>query len=225
LGESGEPRHVFAALRRLEANGDIDFTLEASPKDRVLSLRLTNEGMKYFNNNDIDELVDETTDRFISTIISCSNKVIDIHHIMRKVHEAGPSRSDGTKSASLTKFQELIDNYFEAEGTGNLLAVELSDMPNFNNDFNVRELAADAETVLSQVHNIQSGFPAIAGRLQLSDASVTDYTALTIAKFLHGLAPASIPSTLIRQHHLFGKMQGVQFDKLHDAVRRIFSYT
>ena len=227
LGDSGEPRHVFAALRRLESSGDIDFSLEASPKDRVLSLRLTNEGMKYFkenNDDEIDELVNETTDRFLSTITSCSNKVLEIHHIMRKVHEAGPYMSDGMKSASLIQFQQLMERYFEAEGSDNLLAVEPSDLPNFNNDFSGRELAADVENVLSQLHNIHAGFPAVVGRLQLSDAAVTDYTVLTIAKFLHGLAPANIPLNLIRQHHLFGKMQCVQFDTLHNAVSRIFSY-
>lgn len=228
LGDMGEPRHVFAALRRLETNGEIDFTLEASPKDRVLSVRLTNEGMKYFKENndaDIDILVEETTDRFISTITSCSDKVIEIHHIMRKVYEVDPTNDDGPKSASLTQFQHLIERYFEAEGAGNLLTVEPSDLLYFNNEFSGRELAADIENVLSQLYNIHAGFPASPGKLQLADASVTDYTVLTITKFLHGLAPASIPPNLIRQHHLFGKMQGVQFNKLHDAVARIFSYS
>ncbi len=228
LGDSGEPRHVFAALRRLESSGEIDFSLEAAPSDRVLSLRLTNEGMKYFQENNadaIDELVNETFDRFVASITSCSNKVVQIHHIMRKVYAAGPSTGKGMKSASLTQFQQQIENYFEAEGTGNLLTLEASDLPNYNNDFSGRELAADIDHVLSQLHNIQAGSLSVPGRLQLSDASVTDYTILTVTKFLHGIAPASIPLNLIRQHHLFGKMQCVQFDKLLIAVGRIFSYS
>ena len=228
LGDAGEPRHVFAALRRLESNDEIGFTLEAAPSDRVLSLRLTNEGMKYFEENNadkFDELVNEIYDRFVASITSCSSKVVQIHQIMRQVSAAGPNTGEGTKSASLIQFQQQIEQYFEAEGTGNLLTHEASDLPNCNNEFSGRELAADIDHVLSQLHNIQAGSSKVPGKLQLSDASVTDYTVLTVTKFLHGLAPASIPLNLIRQHHLFGKMQYVQFDKLLTAVGRILSYS
>jgi hypothetical protein len=45
---------------------------------------------------------------------------------------------------------------------------------------------------------------------------------LMITKFLHGIAPPSIPLNLIRRHHLFGKMQNIQFSTLHEAVGLLF---
>jgi Helicase conserved C-terminal domain len=228
LGDSAEPRHVFAALRRLESSGDINFALDTAPKDRVLSLCLTNEGMKYFGDGNqqlIESLIEETTRRFVSTISVCSNKVLDIHCIMRAVFETGRSDVVGScpsvKSASLAQFQLLIEKYFEAEGNGNMLASDVSDLPNFASDFTSRELSADAETVLSQLHDIQGGMSGIS-LFPLADPTTVDYTVLTITKFLHGLSPASIPLNLTRFHHLFGKMQSVQFSKLHEAIGRLF---
>lgn len=227
LGESAEPRHVFAALRRLETNGEIDFALDTAPKDRVLSLRLTNEGMKYFeagNHNAIDELVDETMERFVSTIAVCANKVIDINYITRAVSEAGRNEidvADCEKSASLTLFQSLIGKYFEAEGEGKMLASDIAELPDFNSDFTTRELSVDAQTIISQLHEIQGGMQGTR-LIRLGEPTANDYTALMITKFMHGLAPASVPLNLIRQHHLFGKMQRVQFRVLHEAVSRLF---
>jgi hypothetical protein len=227
LGEAAEPRHVFAALRRLESNGDISFSLATAPKDRVLSLRLTNEGMRYFgsgNQHLIDSLVDETIDQFVSTISACSNKVLDIHYIMRNVSEASQSEMDIVpckKSASLSQFQRLFEKYFEAEGSRSVLAAKASDLPNFMAGFSERELIADVEIVLSHLHDIHGGTSGIRF-VHLANSASMDYTVLLISKFLHGLAPPSIPLHLVRHHHLFGKMQGMQFSKLHEAVGRLF---
>jgi Helicase conserved C-terminal domain len=226
LGDSAEPRHVFASLRRLEANGHVDFSLATAPKDRVLSLRLTNEGMNYFGNGDknlIESLIDETTERFVSTISACSEKVLDIHYIMRMVFEA--SRSDSAdvlfkKSASLARFQRLIETYFEAEGSRSMLALEDSDLPNFISGSSVPELSADVGVVLSHLHDIQGGSSGMR-LVHLADSTSMDYTVLLITKFLQGLALPSIPLRMLRHHHLFGKMQGMQFSKLHEAVGRL----
>jgi ATP-dependent DNA helicase Q4 len=226
LGDCAEPRHVFAALRRLESDGDIDFALSTAPKDRILSLRLTSEGMKYFGNGNqhlMESLVDETADRFVSTISTCSNKVLDIHYIMRTVFEASLSEKDYfpcKKSASLSQFQQLIEAYFKAEGSGSMLAAEAPDLPNFIAVASVRELSADVEVVLSYLSDIQGGTSGMR-LVHLADSTSMDYTVLLITKFLHGLAPPSIPLQSIRNNHLFGKMQGMQFSKLHEAVGRL----
>ena len=217
---------MFAALRRLETNGEIDFALDTAPKDRVLSLRLTNEGMKYFdagNHHAIDELIDETMERFVSTITVCANKVIDINFITRSVSEAGRNEIDVDceKSASLTQFQSLIGKYFEAEGKGKMLASDIADLPDFDSKFTTREISVDAQTILSHLHDIQGGMQGTR-LIRLGEPTANDYTALMITKFMHGLAPASVPLNLIRQHHLFGKMQRVQFRVLHEAVSRLF---
>lgn len=228
LGESAEPRHVFAALRRLEISGEIEFVLDTSPKDRALNVRLTNEGMCLFkagNHDVVNELAIETLNRFVSTISACTSKVTDINHIMHCVSKAEQEDDDDTegseKSASLVLFQELVGKYFEAEGQGKALAPpEETDQP-FNTEFSTRELGMDAHTILSHMRDMHG---ALEGTrlLCLDDSSATDYTALTITKFLHGIAPASLPLSQLRHHHLFGRMQSVQFCVLHEAVSNLF---
>ena len=229
LGESAEPRHVFAALRRLQDKGEIDFVLEAAPKDRALNIRLSNAGMDLFkpgNSCAVDALAVATLDRFISSISSCANKVLDINHIIRRVSEADPTEMDKQKckkSSRLVLFQNLIGSYFDAEGCGRTLASEAADLPAFDSDFSVRELSADAQSILLHLHEMQrAAADGQARLLHLGDPIATDYTALTVTKFLHGIAPASLPINLLRQHHLFAKMQRVRFSTLHEAVTSLF---
>jgi hypothetical protein len=179
--------------------------------------------MKMFetgNQAELDELVDEIAERFVSSISSGAGKVIDIHRILLAVSDVSekPVRM-GHKSECLILFQSLVTKYFEAEENGTTL-VESAENDAFSSDVSTREISVDAQMVLSVLHDIYGG---IEGRklLCLGDPSTRDYTALLITKFLHGLAPASIPHRTVRQHHLFGKLQTVRFDYLHDVVRRL----
>jgi Helicase conserved C-terminal domain len=229
LGDSAEPRHVFAALRRLETYGEIDFKLDTSPKSRVLHIRLTSAGMETFraeSHTIMEDLVDETMGRFISSISSGANKVIDINHILRSVCEVSSKKAvstKGTKSESLALFQSLVGKYFEAEGRGSALVDEDSH-PTFYAGFSSREISLDSQMILSVLHDIHGGIQGTK-LVSLGDPAATDYTALMIAKFLHGLVPASVPIRTARQHHLFGKMQNVRFDVLHDTITQLFHGT
>jgi len=229
LGESAEPRHVFAALRRLQTKGEVDFVLDAAPKDRALNIRLTNAGMELFkpgHQSLVDDLITATLDRFTASISSCASKVLDINHMMRRVSEVDPVARDTQnpkKSARLAHLQELIAAYFEAEGNGMSLVTETGDLPLFSNDVTIRELSADCQAILSHLHDMQRAVEDGTTRLLLlGDPTVTDYTALTITKFLHGIAPASLPVAVLRQHHLFGKLQRAQFGVLLETVTALF---
>lgn len=225
LGESAEPRHVFAALRRLEAMGEFDFLLGTSPSDRVLSIRLTNAGMNLFGGSNIttlNDIVRETEEQFVSTISASANKVIDINHIMRLVSICNEHVTEGSncnKSASLLLFQSLIAKYFDAEGQGKMLTNE-AEFPSFNTHFTDREISADVQTTFFLLHDLQESIHGTKF-LRLGALDAIDYTALLITKFLHGLAPASIQLSLVRHHPCFGKMQSVRFGKLHEVVSQI----
>ena len=229
LGDSAEPRHIFAALRRLESRGSIDFVMDSEPKDRSLNIRLTNSGMDIFkagNQVMVDTLVDTTADRFSASISSCASKVLDINYIMHTTSAVDPfamDRNSSRKSCRLVQFQELISSYFEAEGCGSSLVSKPCQLPPFSHEFTIRELSSDCQVVLAHMLDLQRASDDGTTRLvTLGDSTVVDYTALTIAKFLHGIAPASFPANTLRQHHLYGKMQRVQFSVLLESVTALF---
>jgi ATP-dependent DNA helicase Q4 len=224
LGAAAEPRHVFAALRRLESNGEIELVLDSAPNSRSLNLRLTNAGLQFFavgSKGSLETLVDEVLGRSRAALHSCANKVIDINFIIRQVSEAALCEGNETRpgtSSSLILFQSLVGRYFEEEGNGVTLASEL---PMFADKFSTEELSMDSQTILLYLLGVQGSMPGTR-KLRLGDPGARDYTALMITKFFHGIAPASLPPSVVRHHHLFGKMQAVRFPVLLDAVTSLF---
>jgi superfamily II DNA helicase RecQ len=232
LGESAEPRHVFAALRRLQSSRDIEFVLDTSPKDRYLHLRVTNAGMAIFNNEsdkNFDALVEETHNRFTSTVSLCARKVLDINEIMTRVgqiNQAEIHKTNEKKSPSLTLFQELISQYFQVEEQNPAETSADNDIAPFRTKFSTPDLASDVQTILCHLHNLHgeslNGQSNQRRPINLNDPGAIDYTSLTVTKFLHGIATPSAPVAQHRNHHLFGKMQDVQFCHLYAAVQNLF---
>jgi hypothetical protein len=225
LGPAAEPRHVFAALRRLQSNGEIELDLNTSPSGRGVHMKLTREGLNVLGEGSdsvLDELATDIHDRFVSTCMYGTNKVLDLNNILQqvsKVKEKENEESSDPKSASLQLFQKLIHDYFEAEGEGKSITTNPDDLPDFS-DVSARELSMDAGSVLSHLLEVQ-GSSEGPKPLQLDAPRHTDYAALAITKFLHGIAPVGTPLTVCRRHALFGRMQSVRFVVLQDAVARL----
>jgi hypothetical protein len=140
-------------------------------------------------------------------------------HVAAIVKKTRKEESADGKSASLQLFQKLIHDYFETEGKGNIFTTNPDDLPDFS-DVSSRELSMDAGSVLSHLLEVQ-GSSEGPKPLQLDAPRHTDYAALAITKFLHGIAPVGTPLTVCRRHALFGRMQSVRFAVLQDAVARL----
>jgi len=230
LGPTAEPRHVFAALRRLQSTGEIELALDTSALGRALTLKISSEGMKVFGcggNDDLDVISNKVLDGFLSTITASARKVLDMNGIMLQVAKAsGGNVSPKTKSPSLLCFQALIHKYFDAEGEAGPLVADDESSSDFVPDFmhvpSSHELEADTSSILSHLRNVQAALQLAAGSDALQvGGDFPDYTALTVTKFLHGIAPARIPPSsclALRNHFLFGRHQGVQFSDLRDAI-------
>jgi hypothetical protein len=227
LGPAAEPRHVFAALRRLQNNGEIELDLNTSPSGRGIHMKLTREGMNILgegNDSVLDQLAADIHDRFVSTVTFGTNKVLDLNNMLQQVSKVKAEdkeneESADDKSASLQLFQKLIHDYFETEGKGDIFTTNPDDLPEFS-DVSSRELSMDAGSVLSHLLEVQ-GSSEGPKPLQLDAPRHTDYAALAITKFLHGIAPVGTPLTVCRRHALFGRMQSVRFAVLQDAVARL----
>lgn len=230
LGPDAEPRHVFAALRRLQSKGDLELALEASEKGRALHLKLTRKGLDLLvggteeDDGSLVEIADKLMSQFTSTATASANKVLELNFILTQVAEVSAAGDrhdeDEEKSGSLLRFQALIRQYFEAEGNGAALASEADQLPDFEDVPSVHELCVMVRSVLDQLQNTQAARKELGG-LQLGDSGMADYTALTITKFLHGIAPPRTPPSLLRHHTLFGRLQSVRFSALYQAIHRL----
>lgn len=223
VGSTAEPRHVFAAMRRLQDKGVVEFNLKTSPENRCLQVRMTLDGMAAFGSGAIDALASEAFERLSATISSTSQKVLDLQEILQQVSKnyLSPPVKLGGKSKSLEIFQDLTSQYLNglnADATGK----PKSDDP-FRKQPNMIEIARDAQIALQHLSQVQLSLKSTSGSLRFGDFATTDYTSLSVTKFLHGLAPPSIPSALLRHHPVFGRWQDVRFREVHDMIKSLFS--
>ena len=247
LGPAAQPRHVFAALRRLQSNGEIELTFDKTAAGSALRLVLNNSGIRMFHGNEDDDgqhlesLASSLAEQMNSIATASANKVLDINYIMHQVadvdkikpQEPGEEGSadeedqedlDTTeKSASLVRFQELTGQYFGCSPDTTMTGEKTENLPCFVNKFSEKEILIDAMAVVSdlmQSTNTKDG----EDTLQLSDPKVLDYTALAVTKFFHGMATVRAPIATSRHHRLFGKWQAIRFGTLLATVQKVLSH-
>ncbi|VEU40498.1 unnamed protein product [Pseudo-nitzschia multistriata] len=227
LGPTAEPRHVFAALRRLQAFNELEFVLDTSEMGRVFHLKISEEGFKMFNRDDYgnmeEDLVETIYESFSCSANSSASKVLDMHYILDQVALSSASCIDENedwsarnKSPSLVRFQEMTKTYFgeglEAERTAvkDLLPASFSKIRE-------KELEIDALSLLRNLPQLfqQQQSNIMPEYLELGQPSVTDYTALAITKFLYGMDTPRTPIFTFRQYPLFGKWKGANFGLVH----------
>jgi hypothetical protein len=224
MGRESEPRHVFAALGRLQDKGVIEFDLQATPQNRCLQVRLSLEGMVALQHGPIEDLVNEAFDRFTATIKATSKKVLDLQVILQQVSNSylSPPTKLGGKSKGLELFQRLTTNYLEGIVETSEVSEEAPPAVCFRPPPKAEEVARDAQTALQHFLQVQLSSQTKPTGLRFGDPDSSDYTSLIITKFLHGLGLPSISAALLRHHPVFGRWQDVRFDQLYDIIYRLF---
>lgn len=143
LGPKAEPRHVFAALRRLQTSGELELALDRTIKGKALHLRLNPAGISCFKspsapakvsiNPDAEQKkLDDSFETVAGYLFShCSqqevasaSKVAKMHEIMHLIASADngdkkdtDSKLKPSKSARLVLFQSLVQEYFKSDGS------------------------------------------------------------------------------------------------------------
>lgn len=136
IGAKTEPRHVYAALRRLQDAGELELNLDTTQRGRAMHLRLKQEGIRilckrngFSDTKTLENILVKLMEHFLSKEKVTVSKVQSVHDIMHRVSygseavhegvdECGDENDhdvDGTseKSTRLATFQQLIQNYFE----------------------------------------------------------------------------------------------------------------
>jgi hypothetical protein len=233
LGESAEPRHIFAALRRLQSSNELEFALDTSMKGRIFHLKMTHKGIEAFSGDEYSKteagLTEKLFQSFSSSCESGASKVLDMHYILQMVSNASvtkclpeKSKASTTKSPSLVRFQELTTAYFGEGLREERLTVESELLPSTFFDVSDMELQIDAGSL---VRDLPALVPKAASGdgtnlLVLGAPTTVDYTALAIAKFLHGMDTPRTPILTFRTHPLFGKWKAVEFGRVLASIQK-----
>jgi len=247
LGPAAQPRHVFAALRRLQSNGDIELTFDKTAAGSSLRLVLNRSGIQLFHGSEdddgqqLEDLASLLTEDMNSIATASANKVLDINYIMRKVSDVNRGNKiassgdescgdddvdnfdEAGKSASLVRFQELTGKYFETPQHQSMTEEEPENRPAFVTIFSEKEILIDAMSVISDLLQYPNN-GAGEDSLQLGNPATLDYTALAVTKFFHGIATVRSPMALCRFHRLFGKWQAIHFGTLLETVQKVLSH-
>ena len=144
LGPTAEPRHVYAALRRLQDSGELEMALDTTPRGRAVHLRFKCEGIRMFrargagDSNKHESLTEnvETTlaslsDQFSAKERSSVGKVQSMYEIMHhvstvpkeddsKIFDSESDTEPPRKSNRLQIFQSLVKDYFGGSSDGTI---------------------------------------------------------------------------------------------------------
>jgi Helicase conserved C-terminal domain len=225
LGETAEPRNVFAALRRLEKCGEIELTLDSSPAGRGMMVRMDGRSIESLiddNSSSIGSLAARLNDQLKATVSVTAGKAVDLDYILRVVsQESSCIEGDSIVSKGLTVFQQLVQDYFDADGRGTSLHALKGYSPPFH-ALNSKDLVADTASAISHLMQVRRSVPS-SEFLRLDNPEHVDYSALSVAKFLHAMASPNDPYAMLCHHPLFGRLQSNRFDSLLEAIRSLLS--
>jgi hypothetical protein len=215
---------------------EIELTFDKTSAGRALRVMLNNSGLRMFLEGEdhdflqLDLLVDTLTDELAAIARVSANKVLDINYMMHRVSDVVklaqefPDDAKCEKSASLKVFQKLARQYFNCGENETLASESLEDLPLFVSDTPEKEILIDSLALVSDLLQQSQNAASKEDSLKLGDPTTSDYTALAITKFFHGMATIRAPLAVCRHHRLFGKWQGIRFDSLLETVQRVLSH-
>jgi hypothetical protein len=230
LGPSAEPRHIFAALRRLQSSNELELKLDTSDKGRIFNLKLNPRGVFFFTSEEeefethANDLVNVLYDRFSSSIFSGTGKVLDMSCIMEEVATCCKTSEimENGKSTNLVRFQELVEAYFSGRLEEHELDVNKQLPPSFSKVTDEKSLESDVFSTFRDLPLLAKPAPDNAFACQFALSQV-EYTALAVTKFLHGIDSPRAPLFDFRNHAMFGKWKETQFLLVLKFVEKLLS--
>jgi len=215
LGPMAEPRHVFAALRRLETSGELELVLK--PADRALHLVIEPSGQTLIKTNHLlDSFIETLWSTFAGHVRESARKVKCIHKVLEEVSSVPyiPA-TGGAKSNRLLKFQELTAQELEDGGSGIDLT---STVPYKFPDSATKELFYDTENLKAATSSLQGHIDSSGEHgVIFGDNRFQDYTVLTLTKLCHGIETKRVGKAL-SNHAAFGKWKDFDFPSTYKAI-------
>ncbi|KAK1744325.1 ATP-dependent DNA helicase, RecQ family [Skeletonema marinoi] len=245
MGPTSEPRHVYAALRRLQDRGELELSLDVTANGRALHIRLKKDGIHLFrrrpsgysDGGSIEGMKSMMSKQFSAKEQISVDKVQSMYDIAQKVANitrqsngeeyVEDSHGNQEKSARLVEFQSLVQTFFK-EGTVSS-KVASQDEESFGDD--IKDFPLDNGRLLSCLASdttlIIQALSSRRQRQDQGDAAVQirehlDYRNLCIAKILHGIDAPRAPIREWYSHILWGKYRSYSFTSILKAVEKSF---
>jgi ATP-dependent DNA helicase Q4 len=203
MGPSAEPRHVHAALRRLQLAGELDLTFE----NKGVALLLRWHSKFFLEESNLSDNAQALWNIFSTQIMNVAAKVKKIDRILREV--AMLEFDESNEALQLARFQELVSDELSkneeyVEEVNSSIAIPEGDM---------MLLKHDAHSVLQYlVSNVEdSGNACNAHTVRFDDPEFSDYVALIVAKYLHGIVTKKSFDSSKKYTLLFGKWKHINF--------------
>ncbi len=244
LSPQTEPRHVYAALRRLQDNGELELVLDTTANGRALHLRMSQAGMNMFrgaerNDSVCHGIVDKLSKQFSAKEMVTVGKVESmyeiIHHVSRTSNHAEEDITsdveDGStiksckekKSPRLVTFQKMVQHYFRklpSEQAASSKAPAVIKVFPLNDARLMSCLTSDVSSLMQMLAlRRQEQLPMA---VRINDPNFDDYRDLCLAKILHSIDSPRAPILLWYTHPLWGKYRSYSFSSVVQAVKRTF---
>mmetsp|Transcript_25716 Transcript_25716/g.39389 ORF Transcript_25716/g.39389 Transcript_25716/m.39389 type:complete len:1516 (+) Transcript_25716:65-4612(+) len=231
LGPQAEPRHIYAALRRLQDNGELELSFK--PEGRSIHVRLNQDGLAYFKNEDVNSFTQLSTAihrHFLLQDNGRARKVLAMQRIMMtvsKIRDTDDSKKK-TKSKRLESFQAMTKEHFEItnrEG-GHDEEPQKDDLPmgvlnvDEGDPRTLTSITADITNLLQHptLTKVNTYFST---SVQFGQAQYLDYTSLLITKVLHGIDSPRTPVLDWYNHPLWGQWRSYNFVSVKNCVERM----
>jgi len=251
LGVGAEPRHVYAALRRLQSIGELELSFTDTGKS--VHLKMNKDGINFFCKTEgpdsceqlsirddaaFDFLVDSIYQHCLNQDVSRCSKVLEIHHILRQVSLANARGTNkGSKSESELEqnsggdgsqlFQKMINHYFNDDEERSTI-IERNDLTEQkellqvqDNDSTTLSFLSSDVWALLQYKPMEKSTLNELPRVIFAAENFLDYTSLRVTKILHGITSPSTPVSEWYSHPLWGKWKSYNFISLLSEVNKI----
>jgi len=228
LGSGGEPRHVYAALRRLEKIGEIETHLDSGINGSSHYVTLTKNGVDFFRDVDgtddlnlIEKLL-ERMNRQQRVVVEKVEQMWKASFQMHKSNIREDEEGEGITrlEARNAKFVNITAGYFDQQEDATNDDCDCDeDIPPVSKRLESKSKRALASDVSAILNDSRLTIPRPAPSVTVGDRSCDDYSALIAANLLHGIESPRLDMRSFWNHALWGKWKDWDYrDVAHVAA-------
>jgi len=239
MGIGTEPRHIYAALRRLEKSGQIELKFDRK-EEQDLHLKITSKGLAFFCGSSLDEsgktledLSKELWTIFSDHEINVTSKCESMYEIMCRLDAehrqitafdtCDSKIGDAFKSSTTRLFHKMMSDYFngyrDVDATNpDIFSTPIKQFP-FDEIGCKSQLLTDVMSLTSDpsLHKPSSSRIAV----RFGAQPYQDYTSIVLTKFFHGIDTPRIAISDWISHPLWAKYREFSFASMLASVRAI----
>ena len=250
MGQGCAPRHVYAALRRLENLGELEVTVDTSARGRGFLVNLNKGGVECFREGKgRSEIEGKLWERMKEQEESAKKKVDEVWAILWKLFrdakdEAGRKKGDGEgeeeeeeeegeeKEKRMVErrkevFSEIVVGYFQGKKRSEEIRNKLDGIkvPKINmaviGDPEIRRMVRDANNLRNDQAFDGALFPKDA--VTMNGRGCKDYAARAICNVLHGLDHPRLSPTVMWGMGEWQSWREFDYEEVLEACKKVFS--